>query len=155
MKKDGIQTRNRKMSTKSKKNRKGSGSSSCMDLLKPTSFQDKAFASFGCQPPSAAQFQHGMPTPMPTYGSLGHSFMPTSGHHSAMHAHPGNAFAAGSSSSHVGGAGFSLSPAPPHHSGHSFSNIPASGLNLSTNSSMDAFTICKNVQNSLSVFIAK
>jgi hypothetical protein len=138
MKKDGIQTRNRKTSTKSKKNRKGSGSA--MDLLKPASFQDKSFGSFSCQP--GAQFQHGMPTPMPGYGSLGHSFMtPATGHPTSM-GHHGNAFGTGASSSHLHpGGGFSLSPAPaPHHSAPSlnpsFSNIPSTGLNLSTNSSM-------------------
>ena len=160
MKKDGIQTRNRKMSTKSKKNRKGCGgaasaAAACMDLLKPAAFQDKPFSSFSCHAGPATNFNHSMHTPMPTYmagagsAALGHhtSFMspaaPT--HHNTMGHHGNTATAAfPGSTSHLGSTGFSLSPAP-SHSSHSlgaslnpssFSSIPSSGLNLSTNSSM-------------------
>ena len=158
MKKDGIQTRNRKMSTKSKKNRKGCGgaasaAAACMDLLKPAAFQDKPFSSFACHSGPAGNFNHSMHTPMPTYmagagsAALGHhtSFMSpaASSHHKTM-SHHNAAGGFPGATSHLGTAGFSLSPAP-SHSSHSlggslnpssFSGIPSSGLNLSTNSSM-------------------
>lgn len=115
MKKDGIQTRNRKMSTKSKKNKKGMMMS---DFLKPL---EKSFGGF---PP-----MNGMHAPMPTYMggaySLGGSSM-GSGHMQGY-----------------GGGGFNNFP--PSSYGSSFSSIPnitssgfSSGLNLSTSSMVGA-----------------
>nr|ABK32791.1 GATA transcription factor 123 [Platynereis dumerilii] len=134
MKKDGIQTRNRKMSTKSKK--KKGGAASMNDLLKPLG--DKGFPTF-----SPANLGPGMShmSPYMTGGSLGPSFMT---HNSAaMHnSHNMHSAAAGF------GNGFSFAHHPtsmassPLSSSFSssfpsqFSGIPSSGLNLTTNSSM-------------------
>ena len=123
MKKDGIQTRNRKMSTKSKKNKKGMQMS---DFLKPL---DNKFGGF--------PHMNGMHAPMPTYmgggSSLGGSFVPPGGHMQ------------GASLGHGGlSAGFNnFSSSIPSSFSSSFSSIPSisssgfsSGLNLSTSSQM-------------------
>ncbi|XP_062615244.1 transcription factor GATA-3-like isoform X1 [Saccostrea cucullata] len=119
MKKDGIQTRNRKMSTKSKKNKKGMIMS---DLLKPS--LDKTFGGF----PTNLNAMH---APMPTYMGGGSSI-------------GGGYFAHGSShmqgSSGLGHSGFSSAYNNfPSSMSSSFSGISsnynsglASGLNLST-----------------------
>lgn len=127
MKKDGIQTRNRKMSTKSKKNKKGMVMA---DFLKPL---DKSYGGF---PPNL----NAMHAPMPTYmgggSSLGGSFVP-----------PGASHMQGSSAlGHHGGlsGGFNnFASSIPSSFASSFSSIPnisssgfSSGLNLSTTSNM-------------------
>ncbi|KAK6175600.1 hypothetical protein SNE40_014027 [Patella caerulea] len=120
MKKDGIQTRNRKMSTKSKKGKKGMN---CMsDFLKPL---DKQFGGFG-----SPNFNHAMHAPMPAYnymtggGSFGGGFMSSGGH-------PGQMM--GSLSS-----GFNNFPTSGSFSSSfsSIPSIPSSGLNLSTATNM-------------------
>jgi GATA-binding protein 3 len=120
MKKDGIQTRNRKMSTKSKKNKKLAAMS---DLLKGP--LDK-FSGF-------APMNHGMHAPMPTYMTGGSSFGSSYLSHGAPHMQ-------GS-----GGLGYgNYVPSSLQSSfSSSFSNIPngpsggySSGLNLSTSSNM-------------------
>ena len=126
MKKDGIQTRNRKMSTKSKKSRKNQEFNSAMELLKPL---DKPFNTFS--PPG---FNHAMHTPMPTYmsghaGSLGSSWVTPSAPSHQSH-------------QHIGGPGFhGLGSASPStmsslSMSSSFGGIPTSGLNLTTNTGM-------------------
>lgn len=130
MKKDGIQTRNRKMSTKSKK-KKGMGG---MDLLKPL---DKTFHGFPTH-----NMQHHMAGGMPPYmgggsslgSSLGGGFMGSHGGHHPQMASP---LSAGFSS----GFGNTYHPASLSSSFTSQfpsipSSIPASGLNLSTSSNM-------------------
>lgn len=119
MKKDGIQTRNRKMSTKSKKNKKGMVMS---DLLKPS--LDKPFGGF---PPNL----NAMHAPMPTYMGGGSSI-------------GGSYFTHGSShmqgSTGLGHSGFSSAYNNfPSSMPSSFSSISSnynsglpSGLNLST-----------------------
>lgn len=119
MKKDGIQTRNRKMSTKSKKNKKGMVMS---DLLKPG--LDKPFGGF---PPNL----NAMHAPMPTYMGGGSSI-------------GGSYFTHGSShmqgSTGLGHSGFSSAYNNfPSSMPSSFSSISSnynsglpSGLNLST-----------------------
>ena len=152
MKKDGIQTRNRKMSTKSKKKR---GSDGALDLLKPC--MDKPFGTF-----SPHNFNANMHAPMPTYmtgaGSLGSSFMGGMGGMGGMSGMSGMSGMGGMSgmsgpshhhhqggSSLGGGLGGGFSALPPPNSLNSstlgsslssFSNIQSSGLNLSTNTSM-------------------
>lgn len=124
MKKDGIQTRNRKMSTKSKK--KGKGMSSMCDLLKP---MDKPFGGF---PHNLSPTMH---APVPTYmtsgSSLGGSFMPSGGH---MQGAPG----LGHHGGFAGGFGSQFPSSLPSSFSSSFSSIPSinSGLNLSTTSNM-------------------
>ena len=121
MKKDGIQTRNRKMSTKSKKNKKLAAMS---DLLK--SPLDK-FSAF---PP----MNHAMHAPMPTYmtggSSFGGSYLSHGGHH--MQGSAGG----------MGGFANSFPSSLQSSFSSSFSNIPinapsgySSGLNLSTSHS--------------------
>ncbi|VDH95346.1 GATA-binding protein 2, partial [Mytilus galloprovincialis] len=113
MKKDGIQTRNRKMSTKSKKNKKGMMMS---DFLKPL---EKSFGGFpGMQ---------GMHAPMPTY---------MGGYPSMGSGHMQNP----TGLSHGGFSGGSNYFTPSSYAS-SFSSIPnisssgfSSGLNLSTSS---------------------
>lgn len=115
MKKDGIQTRNRKMSTKSKKNKKLAAMS---DLLKGGPL-DK-FGGFG-------SMNHAMHAPMPTYmtgaSSFGSSYLTHGGPHMQ-----------GAS---MGGFGNSY---PASSFASSFSNLQnvgySSGLNLSTSSNM-------------------
>ncbi|WAR25171.1 hypothetical protein MAR_010875 [Mya arenaria] len=121
MKKDGIQTRNRKMSTKSKKNKKLAAMS---DLLKGGPL-DK-FSGFN-------PMNHAMHAPMPTYmtggSSFGSSYLSHGGHHMQ---------GAGAT---MGGFGNSF---PTSSFASSFSNIPnggyssglSSGLNLSTSTNM-------------------
>ena len=125
MKKDGIQTRNRKMSTKGKKKKHGVGMN---DFLKPL---DKPFATFS--PPNINPAMH---TPVPTYmagGSLGGGYMPTS-HHSQMHSMGGMGnYGVGFSS------GYSLAPTTLSSQSQGLSSsyqVPSSGLNLTTNTSM-------------------
>ena len=132
MKKDGIQTRNRKMSTKSKKGRKNCAP---LDMLKPPGL-DKPFNGFSPCPPN---FSPGMHAPMPTYmsvpGSLGGSFMsaPQSGPPPPPPPPPPH------NTGYGGGYGTGFpslaAPPPPPHSSP-FPGMPSSGLNLSTNSSM-------------------
>ena len=124
MKKDGIQTRNRKMSTKSKKNKK----LAAMDLLK------SPFDKFSGVP----TMNHPMHAPMPTYmtggGSFGSSFLTHGGHH--MQGSAGG----------MGGFANSFPSSLQSSFSSSFSNIPnaptmyssglSSGLNLSTSSNM-------------------
>ncbi|CAG2192188.1 GATA-binding factor 2-like isoform X2 [Mytilus galloprovincialis] len=117
MKKDGIQTRNRKMSTKSKKNKKGMMMS---DFLKPL---EKSFGGFpGMQ---------GMHAPMPTY---------MGGYPSMGSGHMQNP----TGLSHGGFSGGSNYFTPSSYAS-SFSSIPnisssgfSSGLNLSTSSMVGA-----------------
>lgn len=127
MKKDGIQTRNRKMSTKSKKNKKLAAMS---DLLKGP--LDK-FSGF---PPNLNAMHAPMPTYMTGGGSFGGSFMSHSGHHMQ-----------GSAGGMPGGFGNSFPSSLQSSFSSSFSNIPnipssgytsglTSGLNLSTSSNM-------------------
>lgn len=122
MKKDGIQTRNRKMSTKSKKNKKGMMMS---DFLKPL---EKSFGGF---PP-----MQGMHAPMPTYMggaySLGGSSM-------------GSGHMQGATGLSHGGFSGGFNNFPSSSYGSSFSSIPnisssgfSSGLNLSTSSMVGA-----------------
>ena len=122
MKKDGIQTRNRKMSTKSKKNKKGMMMS---DFLKPL---EKSFGGF---PP-----MNGMHAPMPTYMggaySLGGSSM-------------GSGHMQGATGLGYGGVSGGFNNFTPSSYGSSFSSIPnisssgfSSGLNLSTSSMVGA-----------------
>ncbi|XP_064605377.1 transcription factor GATA-3-like isoform X2 [Liolophura sinensis] len=123
MKKDGIQTRNRKMSTKSKKNKKGS--TSMTDLLKPL---DKPFHSFGHQGHLGP-----MHAPMPTYmsggTSLGGSFMSAGpSHHVQMSSGLGGGLS--------GGYNSFPSSLPSSFPPSSFPSIPSTGLNLSSSSSM-------------------
>ncbi|KAL4225855.1 Trans-acting T-cell-specific transcription factor GATA-3 [Mactra antiquata] len=125
MKKDGIQTRNRKMSTKSKKNKKLAAMS---DLLKGP--LDK-FSGF---PP----MNHAMHAPMPTYMTGGSSFGSSYLSHGAPHMQ--------GSAGGMGGFGNSFSSSLQSSFSSSFSNIPntpsgystglSSGLNLSTSSNM-------------------
>ncbi|KAK3102182.1 hypothetical protein FSP39_009417 [Pinctada imbricata] len=118
MKKDGIQTRNRKMSTKSKKSKKGMSMS---DLLKPL---DKPFGGF----PTNLNPMH---APMPTYmqgSSFGGSFVP----HGSSHMQGSTGLGHGGFSS-----GFNNFPSSlPSSFASSFSSNPTSGfpsgLNLST-----------------------
>ncbi|CAC5388931.1 GATA-binding factor 2-like isoform X2 [Mytilus californianus] len=117
MKKDGIQTRNRKMSTKSKKNKKGMMMS---DFLKPL---EKSFGGFPAM--------QGMHAPMPTY---------MGGYPSMGSGHMQNA----AGLSHGGFSGGSNYFAPSSYAS-SFSSIPnisssgfSSGLNLSTSSMVGA-----------------
>ena len=128
MKKDGIQTRNRKMSTKSKKNKKSC--SSAMDLLKPT--LERPFGTFS--PPS---LQHPMHNPMPTYmagmtgaGGFGTSFMTSQpGNHGGGGLGGGGlggGLGGGFPSSSLGAGGLGM--------GGSSGLYTSSGLNLSTNS---------------------
>lgn len=132
MKKDGIQTRNRKMSTKSKK--KGRNGSMC-DLLKPL---DKPFSSFSSNlSPAMHSMNMNMNPYMPSSG-LGGSFMPShqpqhqggglGTHNFNLHQGMGMGMGMGMGSSLGSGLGSSLSTFS--------SSIPTSGLNLSTNSSM-------------------
>lgn len=124
MKKDGIQTRNRKMSTKSKKSKKGMTSMS--DLLKPL---DKPFPGSVYAP---------MHAPMATYmtsgSSLGGSFSSPVGSH--MQA------SSGLSGSLSGGFTNSFNPSLTSQFTSSFPTIPSipsissSGLTLSTSSGM-------------------
>jgi len=122
MKKDGIQTRNRKMSTKSKKKCK----SGAMDLLKPT--LERPFGTFS--PPS---LQHPMHNPMPTYmagaGGFGSSFMSSQGHQQGGFGGSGlgGVLGGGFPSSSLGAGGLGAM-------GGSSSLYTSSGLNLSTNS---------------------
>ena len=124
MKKDGIQTRNRKMSTKSKKNKKNA---SMCDLLRP---MDKAFSTFS--PPS--HMQHPMHTPMPTYmtgSSLpGGSFMSHGPSHQTSHMATGGLAGSGLT------GGFSLGPTSLSSASLSSFGLTSSGLNLSSNSGM-------------------
>ncbi|XP_052829806.1 transcription factor GATA-3 isoform X2 [Octopus bimaculoides] len=124
MKKDGIQTRNRKMSTKSKKSKKGMASMS--DLLKPL---DKPFPGSVYTP---------MHAPMATYmtsgSSLGGSFGSTVGSH--MQA------SSGLSSGLSAGFSNTFNPSLTSQFTSSFPSIPSipsissSGLTLSTSSGM-------------------
>ena len=128
MKKDGIQTRNRKMSTKSKKKARGSAIMAMGDMLDPvgkSSFMHNLS-------------HHGGPMgQMPTY-------MPNSMHAGSMGSMMSSSFMGAPSHQHHGaggyghaggfGSGFSFpqqSSLPP-----TFPGIPSSGLNLTTNSSM-------------------
>ncbi|XP_074645512.1 transcription factor GATA-3-like [Tubulanus polymorphus] len=119
MKKDGIQTRNRKMSTKSKKGKKG-----CMpDLLKPL---DKPFGSFG--PPNMSPMHSHMP--YMTAGTLGGSFMgPNTSHMTSGFA---GGFPSGLTNS------FSMPSSLPSSLSSSFTGIPSSGLNLTSNNMVGA-----------------
>jgi hypothetical protein len=153
MKKDGIQTRNRKMSTKSKKKR---GCDSSLDYLKPC--MDKPFGSF-----SPHNFNPSMHAPMPTYmsgaGSLGSSFMGGMGgmggmgssghhpHHQSSMGGLGGGFSALGTPSSLGSSlssfqspsGMqvsSLSSFQPGLQGPSIGSFQSSGLNLSTNPGM-------------------
>lgn len=139
MKKDGIQTRNRKMSTKSKKCKKsvGDGYGTHMDLLKPL---DKPYPSF------APNLNHPMHTPMPTYmtghtGSLGHGTLggswgqPPAPHH---HQQPSGIPGAG-----LGGS-FSLAPTATTLGSGFSSSFSSSGLNLSTNSMVGGLNLSTN-----------
>ncbi|CAH1784051.1 unnamed protein product [Owenia fusiformis] len=137
MKKDGIQTRNRKMSTKSKKKR---GGASMCDLLKPL---DKPFSTFS--PPNVSPAMHTPMGYMTGMSSMGHNTLsggymqPQTSHYLSSNfgglSHP-SAMSHGGLSHHGGiSGGYSFTPTslsssqlPP-----SFSNIPSSGLNLSTN----------------------
>ena len=148
MKKDGIQTRNRKMSTKSKKGKKNQGMSGMDHLLKCGPL-DKPFSTFS--PPNLSPAMH---TPMPTYmtggmgGSLGGhmrhgGFMSphTPGPHAQIQQHHGHHHTgapAGMAGMHApGGFPFSQPNSLSMSSSlASFSSIPSSGLNLTTNSSM-------------------
>lgn len=125
MKKDGIQTRNRKMSTKSKKNKKLAAMS---DLLKGP--LDK-FSGF---PP----MNHAMHAPMPTYMTGGSSFGSSYLSHGAPHMQ---------GSGGLGGYGNYVPSSLQSTFSSSFTNIPnapsggyssglSSGLNLSTSSNM-------------------
>ena len=133
MKKDGIQTRNRKMSAKSKKKKSGDMCQNPMDFFKPGF--DKHFSTF----PSPNFSPAAMHNPMHSYmGSssahaLGNGFMATqSPHHNpaaAHHHHSG--FSAGGFSglghtpSSISGLGSSLS---------SFNSLQGSGLSLTSGS---------------------
>uniref|UniRef100_A0A8W8M0U7 GATA-type domain-containing protein n=1 Tax=Magallana gigas TaxID=29159 RepID=A0A8W8M0U7_MAGGI len=110
MKKDGIQTRNRKMSTKSKKNKKGMVMS---DLLKPS--LDKPFGGF---PPNL----NAMHAPMPTYMGGGSSI-------------GGSYFTHGSSFSSISSNYNSGLPSGLNLSTTTAGGFP-SGLNLSSGSNM-------------------
>ncbi|XP_025106194.1 transcription factor GATA-3-like isoform X2 [Pomacea canaliculata] len=144
MKKDGIQTRNRKMSTKSKK--KGKGGMGAMDLLR-----DKPFSNF-----PAPNFSPAMPPSMSPYmtsqglGSMGggyltHHASTHPAHHSAHHHHHHHHAAAQMGSLGGGlamGGGFnqfqsSLQSSFPS-SFSSIPNISSSGLNLSTSNMVGA-----------------
>ncbi|KAK7495582.1 hypothetical protein BaRGS_00013280 [Batillaria attramentaria] len=138
MKKDGIQTRNRKMSTKSKK--KGKGGMGAMDLLR-----DKPFSNFA--PPN---FQHTMHPSMSSYmssqgfGSMGGGYLTHPSTHPAHHsAHHHAAAQMGSLGGGLGmGGGYSNFQSPLQSTfPNSFSSIPnmsSSGLNLSTSSMVGA-----------------
>ncbi|XP_046542301.1 transcription factor GATA-3-like [Haliotis rubra] len=122
MKKDGIQTRNRKMSTKSKKNKKGMGGMN--DFFKPL---DKGLG-FG------ANMNPGMHTQMHPYmtggSSLTGGFMSHSGHHHTQH---------GGLGSLSSGFGNNFPPSLQSTFPSSFSSMPSmtsTGLNLSTASNM-------------------
>jgi GATA-binding protein 2 len=130
MRKDGIQTRNRKMSTKSKKKGKGGLS---MDLLG----RDKPFPNFASPNFNPAAMHHSM-SPYMTgqgFGSMGAGgYLPHP--HSAAHPHHSSQMPGGLGGGlGMGGAGFQ-----PHHNFQSsfpssFSSIPSMsgpGLNLST-----------------------
>lgn len=132
MKKDGIQTRNRKMSTKSKK--KGKCGMSPMDLLR-----DKPFSNF-----PAPNFNPAMHHSMSPYmtsqglGSMGGGYITHAGTHSAHHSHH-HAAQMGSLGGGLGmGGGFNnfQSSFPSSFSG--IPNISASGLNLSTSNMVGA-----------------
>ncbi|XP_060069179.1 transcription factor GATA-3-like isoform X1 [Ylistrum balloti] len=126
MKKDGIQTRNRKMSTKSKKKGKGM---QMADFLKPL---DKTFGGFHPN-------MNAMHAPMPTYmggsSSLGGSYIsPGSSHMQG---------AGGIGHGSLGGGFNNFSSSIPSSFASSFSSIPSisssgfsSGLNLSTTTNM-------------------
>ncbi|XP_013409208.1 transcription factor GATA-3 isoform X3 [Lingula anatina] len=119
MKKDGIQTRNRKMSTKSKKNKRLSGSS-MSDLLKP--MDSKSFSPFS--PPNMTPTMH---TPMPTYmpqTSLGGSYMTPPSHQMVSHG--------GFSGYSAGSYGYTQ-PSSYGLSSAGYPGLSSSGLNLSTN----------------------
>lgn len=143
MKKDGIQTRNRKMSTKSKKGKKNQGMSGMDHLLKCGPL-DKPFSTFS--PPNLSPAMH---TPMPTYmtggmgGSLGGAmgpggFMsPHTGTPQIQQHHPHHHGGQMANMHHGGGFSFSQPNSLSMSSSlASFSSIPSSGLNLTTNSSM-------------------
>ena len=137
MKKDGIQTRNRKMSTKSKKK----GSKNCMnDLLRP--LDAKPFHTFGS--PNLNPAMHGHMG----WGSSGLSSMGYMGQQMSQHPHH-QSMGGGFPLSHnppslgVGGGGSSLagfSSGLNLSSSHSPPSLGSggypSGLNLSTSSNM-------------------
>lgn len=139
MKKDGIQTRNRKMSTKSKKNKRLGTSMS--DLLKP---MDKPFSPF--TPPNINPAMH---TPMPTYMTnpslAGSSYMSASQHQGGSMANGFSGYSSGYSFSQPSlqmsmmstPTSLSMMSTPTSLSMMSSQptsyNIPSSGLNLSTN----------------------
>lgn len=130
MKKDGIQTRNRKMSTKSKKNKKGMIMS---DILRPL---DKPFGGFPPNPLNPT-----MHAPVPTYGaSLGGSFCPPGGPH--MNGSSGLGYGGLSNaynnfpSSLQSSMSSSFSSIPSITTGGGLSSGLSSGLNLSTTSNM-------------------
>ncbi|XP_064633753.1 transcription factor GATA-3-like isoform X2 [Lineus longissimus] len=141
MKKDGIQTRNRKMSTKSKKGKKGT---SMCDLLKPL---DKPFSTFS--PPNLSPAMHNpMPTYMPSmggsYGShhgssqMGGLSSGMSGltHHGGLSHHGGFSHGLNHSGLNNFSLGHSSLTSLPSSLSSSFSTLPSAGLNLSTSTTM-------------------
>ena len=119
MKKDGIQTRNRKMSSKSKKSKK---CSMINDFLRPL---DKPFTSF-----TAHNLASAMPPSMPHYMT---GMQPTPSHHSSTvpSAFSGPALPSGFS--------FAPSSLPQSFSNaNTFSNISPNGLNLTSSGMIGA-----------------
>ena len=124
MKKDGIQTRNRKMSTKSKK--KSKGGMGAMDLLR-----DKPFSNFA-SPNFNPAMHHSMSPYMASqgFGSMGGGYL-THGshpHHSAAHHAQMGSLGGGLGM----GGGFNNFQSSFPSSFSSIPNISPSGLNLST-----------------------
>ncbi|KAK7102570.1 hypothetical protein V1264_020769 [Littorina saxatilis] len=126
MKKDGIQTRNRKMSTKSKK--KCKGGMGAMDLLR-----DKPFSNFA-SPNFNPAMHHSMSPYMASqgFGSMGGGYLTHGSHPHHSAAHHAQMGSLGGGLGGMGGGFQNFQPSFPS----SFSSIPnistASGLNLST-----------------------
>ncbi|KAL8569923.1 hypothetical protein ACOMHN_014143 [Nucella lapillus] len=141
MKKDGIQTRNRKMSTKSKK--KGKGGMGAMDLLR-----DKPFSNFASPNFNPAMHHHPSMSPYMTsqgFGSMGGGYLTHAGSHHPHHPHSAAAAAhhhaqMGSLGGGLAGMGGGFNNFQSSFPG-SFSGIPnisTSGLNLSTSNNFQS-----------------